>query len=273
MRITGKRIVVFLLVVLVVVIAGIALAMDVLVKKGIERGSEHALGVETSVGSVDLGVLSGNFAMTSFRANNPEGFESPEFLVLEDCRLSTGIRNILADTVAIDEIVLDGIQINLEVLGKESNFTKVLDHIKSLDSGGESSDQDGKKKQFIIRDLRIMESKAQLRVKIPQIGVDKQKEVEIPEIHLTNVGSDKKGVDLAQVTSIVITRILDSVARSGYDLPGEIESRLRGEVRSVLAAHSDWMGASQMAGEESVEEAVEGVVDEAKKKLGDLLDN
>ncbi|MEQ9616895.1 MAG: hypothetical protein RLN60_02550 [Phycisphaerales bacterium] len=80
------KIVAVLLVVFIIAIVGIVVLVvsqvDTLAKHGIERGGTYAMGVETTVDSVDIGIFSGTFEMNGFRVANPEGYARPSFLDL-----------------------------------------------------------------------------------------------------------------------------------------------------------------------------------------------
>ena len=71
------KLVAVLLILLVLATVAVALYIDTIAKTAIERGATYALGVETTLGSADVGLLSGTFSMGDLTVANPAGFESP----------------------------------------------------------------------------------------------------------------------------------------------------------------------------------------------------
>jgi hypothetical protein len=271
-----RRIKIFSIVFIVLVVAAssaTALYLDVIAKKGIEQGSTYALGVDTSVDKVHLGLVSGNFGLSSFHIRNPEGFESEDFFVLNNARLSVGLRSVMGDTVVVNEILLDGITLNLEQVNRNSNYGVILDHVKQFEKGAKSRDREGKgsKKRFIIDELTVKNVVARVRLKSPELGINKEMTVEVPEIHLEGIGAKIGGVGLPEITSIVITRVLDAVVRSGNDLPGQLRSAIESELADLVGRQGPLAGDVKKSGRKAVEEAAGELVDDAKDRVKGLL--
>jgi len=267
-----KKIILIVLAVVVVAVAVVAIYADRIAAGGIERGSEYAVGQNTSVGRVNLGVLSGSFGMSSFVIDNPEGFESDHFLAMRSADLSVGLRSVMADTVVIERLALDGIDLNVEMRNRDGNWGPILDHLKQFETkgGGKSKQSDGKR--FVIDELVITDVSARVSAKSPELGIDKETSVEVPEIRLSGVGRKTGGVMISELASIVLTRVLDAVARSGGDLPGQLRSAIRKETAILIDQQGPLVADAKQAARQAAEEAGKDLVDEAKKKLDDLLD-
>ena len=69
-------------VVVVVLVVVVFLWIDHLAKMGIEKGSTYALGVDTTVDSVDIGILAGRSELSGLTVSNPKGFQTSHFLSL-----------------------------------------------------------------------------------------------------------------------------------------------------------------------------------------------
>ena len=86
-----------ILIVLVVIVVGAAFFyVDSIAKGAIERGATYALGVNTTLGSADVGLLSGEFSMSGLDVDNPEGFVEAHFL-----RLGTGYVSVSLGATAL----------------------------------------------------------------------------------------------------------------------------------------------------------------------------
>jgi hypothetical protein len=254
-----------------ITVAVVAMYINVFAKHGIERGSEHALGVDTSVDDVNLGLVSGKFGISDFHVRNPEGFETEDFFVLQNARLSVGMRSVMADTVIMDELSLDGIELNLEFINGNGNYKAILDHLKQFEKKNGTQKSKEPTKRFIIDRLTVTNVVARVRVKSPKLGIDKEMTVEVPEIRMEKVGAKKGGVGLPEITSIVVTRMLDAVMREGGDLPSQIRSAINKELGQLVKQQRSLVGDVETSGRQAVEEAADDAVDEAKDKLKGLL--
>ncbi|MDH3216058.1 MAG: hypothetical protein OEN01_07170 [Candidatus Krumholzibacteria bacterium] len=268
---TGRKTAVFAAGIVLLVVVGGLVYVDAIAKRAIEGGSRRAFGVDTSVGTVKIGFLSGRFGLATFRVDNPDGFDSKEFFVVEKGDISVGGRALLSDTVVVDRFTLDGIAINLELQGRKSNYGVILDNLKRFESSHSSDGDDEPRKQFIINDLHIRDVIARVRVGSPQIGLQKEMEVKVPEIHLKGVGGQRGGVELAQIASIIVTRVLEGVVRSRENLPAELRAGLRSEISSLIKGQRDVVVSVESLTQDSAKETVEKLVDTAKDKLGKLL--
>ena len=67
----------------------------------IERGASYALGVDTRVGFVRIGLLPGSIRVGSLTVANPQGFESPHFVRIGSARLDVSLGTLREDTVVV----------------------------------------------------------------------------------------------------------------------------------------------------------------------------
>lgn len=272
------RISIALIVLVVLALVTGFIFIDKIAKEAIERGSQYALGVETSLESVDLGVFSGKFSLSELHARNPEGFSEGDFFALGGGRLSVGVRSLLGDTVRVDELVLAGIDLRLELQNTRSNYGEVLNNLKRFEgekkTGGEEGEKEaGGNKRLIIRRLLIDDVEAGLKLESPELGIDTESTVRVPTIELTDIGVGQGGVSIAELSSIVMTRIIEAVVRSGGDFPAQLRRAVEGELNRLIAEQGGAVSVEDLEekGKEEAEKAVEKAVDDATKKLGDLL--
>jgi len=208
----------FVLLILIVAISVIAFFyINSLVKQGIEYGATYALGVETKVGAADIGVLSGGASLEAVHVANPEGFRSDYFLTLRHSEVAVTMRSLLQDKIEVPRILLDGVDLNLEKREGKANYSIIMESLSRFEKNETSDPSEGKK--FVIRDLTIRDVKVNVDL-LPVGGELTRQEVVIPEIRLTDVGSDSdKGVLVAELTDIALKAIIGAVIESGVKLP------------------------------------------------------
>src|SRR5205814_1980323 len=101
-----------LLVILLVV--GLLFFVDSAAKAGIQRGGTYAMGVDTSVSSVSIGLLSGKLSMSGLKVANPTGFKSDRFMSLGQGDVAVSLGSLTKDTIIVPTLALDTIDVGLE---------------------------------------------------------------------------------------------------------------------------------------------------------------
>lgn len=222
-----------ILLVLVVVVLGVVgyVMVDKLTKQGIEKGGTYAMGVETKLDGVSLGLFSGSMSMNGLSVANPEGFKADHFLKLGDGSVQVTLGSLMSDKVEVPSLILNNVDLVLEKDKGKANYDVILENLAKLGGGDEEPAADTEEgKKFVVKELVIKNVKVKAEV-IGGMSVP----VTIPEIRLTDIGSDSdKGVLLKDLSGIVVTAILTSVAQLPGDLlPGDIGKSLQGGLKAV----------------------------------------
>ncbi len=265
-----------LVILLVAVVAIVFVSLDAIARAAIERGSTYALGVPTTLGSANIGILSGEFTMKDLDVANPEGFDGDYFFQLDEGFVSVSLGSLRQDTVEVPTLALTGVRMNLQKKGPKANYTVITDNLKRLESG-DTADEDGERaepgKSFVIHEIVIKDVRVTVDV-LPIGGTLTRVEIPIEEVRLTEVGSET--LTTAEITSRVIKMILAAVVRNGAKLPADLVNDLGGALRGLadlgnidITQITDIAGATDQIGKE-IENAGKSV-DEALKGLGGLL--
>lgn len=220
MRLIRRLLLVIVLLLLVGVLA-VTLFLDPLVKTSVEAAGTHAMGVDTSLESLNLGVTSGELRMKTFKVANPEGFDTEHFMMLGDGQVELMLSSLLTDTVQVPLIELKQIDMNLEKKGGHTNFQTILDNLSKL--GGPKDEKDPPSEEepgkgFVIEQLLITDVSVRTRY------AGKTVTIPIRKIELEGVGSNTDhGVLLPELTGVVLQVILDAVVKNaGNILDAEI---------------------------------------------------
>ncbi|MCO6437871.1 MAG: hypothetical protein J5J06_12335 [Phycisphaerae bacterium] len=225
LKIVGAAVLAFIL-----LLVGVVFWIDSIARIGVEKGATYALGVNTTLQSMNLGILSGQAGMSGLDVANPEGFDAPHFVKLGEGNVAVSLGSLMEDTVVVPELILSDLSMNLERKGGKSNYQVILDHLAQL-SGGETKPKqpaetkEGKK--FIVRRAAINNVDVQVDL-LPLGGSLTRVPLHIDRIELTDIGSDSaNGVELAQLTGILMRAILTSVVDKGGNLlPADIVNEL-----------------------------------------------
>jgi hypothetical protein len=104
--------------------------VDSLAQRGIQAGGTHALGVQTTVRSVDVGLFRGRVQLEGLQINNPPGFQGPTFLKLENGRTTVALSTLRQDVIRIPELHFQDLDVVLERRGDSANYQVILDNLE-----------------------------------------------------------------------------------------------------------------------------------------------
>lgn len=252
-------------------IAGVFFFLDTIVGKGIEAGCTRALGVETSVGLVRVGLLTGNFSIGSLRIDNPPGFETDHFLSFDRLHFEIPPDSFKEDTIVVPLLEIDGIDVSLETVDGKKNYDVILANLKrfsssgSADPDGEPPDAEGSGKQLVIREAVIRDITARIDLGMVRGKADRI-EIEIPEIRLhPNQETGFAEVSIAQLTEIIVTAVLTAVAKKA---PANLARGLLKGLGGLQTVRLEMPGALS-TGAGSVGGAAAKLGEAAAKKLGE----
>jgi hypothetical protein len=236
-----KKIIVWVLVLVVVGLGAAYFARNMLVEKGVEKGCTYALGVESDLGSARLKLGGGSLDLNNLTIANPEGFRAENFMTLRRGVLDVDAGSVLDDEVVVDSLVIEGLTLNLEQIDNKGNYQVLIDHAKRIEM---SSSEEEQKFRIGLVALRDIEATGSLSL----MGKTYEKSFAIENFTLKNIGSDN-GATIAQVTSKIVQALVARALTEGKGfLPEGFGQNLSG----------------------LKDEAVEKIQTEAEDKLKDL---
>lgn len=215
------------LAVLVVLGLGASFAVDGFARSAIETTLTRTFGTETSLESVDVGLLSGRVTAEGLVVSHPSGFESPYFASLATTRVRASLGELVGDPVTVDEVVLADFELFLEQAGGKTNFGPILESAKA------AAAEDDEGRRYRIRTLVIRDVTARVRLDAGA-GPAVERSVELPEIRLEEVGTGQEGgVTLSRVAEAVVRATVGAVARRSGELPGALGGLLQDAAGSL----------------------------------------
>jgi hypothetical protein len=218
-----------ILLVLALAVGALVFYLDSIIATAIEAGGTTALGVETQVEGVSIRPVAGRFGIDGLGVSNPPGFDRPHFLALRSGRVHARVIRLLReDPVVIDRIELEGIAVSLERKGGKTNYDTILANLGTSESEPVPAD-DAAGPGVVIRELVIRDVDAHIALS-PVGGKLTELDVNVPEIRLSNLGSQQDPVELRELFGTVTKAVLDAVARRSDLLPADLARDLRGRL-------------------------------------------
>ena len=229
-----QRTIIALIALALIAVVAMGSMINLLAKLGIQAGASHALGVDSTIASVNISILTGKLRIEGLNIANPQGFKTDHLMHSGKFELKMAPMSIFSDTVEINKFELDGLDLIIEQQLSGSNISVISDNLSRFESDSQSDpaaqDKEAGKK-VKIETITIRNVKAHFYL-LPGLEAVGPLTVEVPVIELTEVTSDNaKGVVVAELIRRVIPAILAAVAKKAEGIiPGDLVNDLSNQV-------------------------------------------
>ncbi|HEX5137495.1 MAG TPA: hypothetical protein VFY93_11015 [Planctomycetota bacterium] len=218
-----KKILLIVLLIPVVLVVGAWIFLDQIAKKAVEVGGEQAMGVPTALDGISLKPVAGKGTIEGLQVSNPQGFDSPFFMRLDKGDAALDVGSVFKDTIVMNSIELDGLEVHLEKAHGSSNYGTILENMKKGEEKA-PSEEGGKKflvQQVVVRNIRVHADVAVAGQTIKTVHLN------IEEIKLENVGSDTgSGVVMSQLMGTIVKAVLSGIVQAGGEVLGDVAKDL-----------------------------------------------
>jgi hypothetical protein len=249
------RVAVVVVVLILAVVAGVAIFLDGIVKKGVETVGPSITKTELKLDSVSISLVGGSARLKGFLLGNPEGYKGPSAVEADAVSVELAPMSVLSDKVIIRSIRIDGARIAVEGSPSDNNLTKILANVDSVAGGGtpaKESKPGGPGKKLQVDDLVISNSKLSLTLKM--LG-GKTTTVALPEIHLSQLGQGPEGITPAELTKRILSAMTGDIGKVALDA-----------VKNLGGSVTDTVKEVGKTGLDGVDKATKGIKDLFKKK-------
>lgn len=234
-----------LVLVFVVLVVVAFMYIDSIAKTAIQSGGTYALGVETKVSSVSIGVFRGHVAIDGLNVANPPGFASKHFLDMKHSHVDVTLGTLMDDVVVLPEFVIENLDIHLDKNASGANYRVIMDNIAKIQGTSSSpaptptkaEGESGKK--FVIKKLRLSNITISAQLigapgavgdvlnKATDVNV-KLDTIELTDVGKTGTGVGGTGVSMGQLAGIIVQAVLSAAAdKAGGLLPGDMFNDLK----------------------------------------------
>lgn len=221
-----KKSVVVLVILLVVVFVGFYLFGEQAIKKGVEIGASNALGVEVSVGEIDLSIFKGSVEIEDMIIKNPPDYKHEDFVRLDYCYVNVDIGSLLSDTVIIEKFEVDGLDMVLEQKGLTNNMQEILNALPSTEEQQQQQESGKAGKNLQISELEISNINVKAKL-LPIPGKADTVTLSLSPIKMSDLGSDDK-MSVGVLTSKILVAIAEGVVQQGSGiLPASVTDTMK----------------------------------------------
>jgi hypothetical protein len=175
---------------------------DALIKRALEHYGPQVTGVAVKVNSVKLEPFDGRGAITGLELGNPQGFSSPRALTVGEVRLAVDPATITSDVVHVKEISLEAPSITYERNAQGDNLSTIQKHIQAQlpksRGGGEAKKEGAPQRKFIVDHVQVRKAR---------VSYGGAVNVDLPDIHLRDLGKKRGGATAAEITDEIWTEV------------------------------------------------------------------
>ncbi|MBI5775321.1 MAG: hypothetical protein HZA89_16495 [Verrucomicrobia bacterium] len=251
------KILAVLVVLLVIALIAFVIFIDKAVKIGVETVGPKVTQTDVKLDSVSISIRS--MKLGGLVVGNPQGYKMPHALQLGSVAVDVNPMSVFGEKIVVKSIKVLAPEITLEGGLKDNNLTKLLENIQATAAAvapaptdkkdapeAKAPAQPGKKLQ--VDDFLISGAKVHLKM---DLLAGKEMTVNLPDIHLKDLGKSEGGITPAELTSRVFKELLGSTTTA---------------VTSAIANVGKVVGDAAKGATEGVKKATKGIGDLFKKK-------
>jgi hypothetical protein len=217
----AAKLFVFLLLVGLTILFVVFMRLDAIAEAQITENLSRVLGVGVNVEKLDLKQFASRMNIEGLKIDNPEGYTDPQIAVIKDLDVDFTPLSLLQKTIQVQRLEIKTVDLNFEQQLPNNNFQDILKNIEGQSTSAihRKRHQRGHQAQFsfkdknfeidrvAIRDINVQVHLAPLGKIVPLDFLQKDVQVKIPDIELTNLTPANAG----QVLEGTLPKILDEV--------------------------------------------------------------
>lgn len=262
-----KKIILSLVVLVVIVItAGLFYLftnLDAIVKGAIEKYGSEATQTAVRVDRVRIKLTEGDGAIYELSVANPEGFDLPHAITLGETGMGIDLKSVREEPYVINHVTVREPGVFFEInADKKANLYELKKNLVASRAAGEdksgSEKADAQQPRLIIRRLTFEQGRVIAKV----TPLDKEYNLELPAIHMTDLGGSQ-GTTASELTREILQRLIDTaikeIRKKGIDAElDKLETEAREKVEEEKAKMKD---------------KADSEIEKEKKKAEDKLKN
>lgn len=285
-----KKLLIGLVIIVVVIAGGVAVLysnLDKLVKEAVETAGSEVTAVPVTLNGVTLELTDGKAALNGLKVANPAEFKTDYAISLGGVAVAIDPGSVGSDTILVKNVTIDAPKVIYELGSGGSNINAIQQNVENFtkrfasgDSGSSSASSESSSSseggeegpKVVIENLRITGGRVAVSADIPGLSGEDMG-VNLPDIHLTDIGKDDGGASPAEVAAEVMAALNDSIMgaiTSGLpNLPANLD-----DAKKLLESGGDLLGGAASGATEALKGATEGAggaVEDAAEGAGKVL--
>ena len=248
-----KKLISILIFIFLIIYVLVEFIGDSIIKSSLESNLSNSLKRETTINDLSIGYLSGKAEIKDLKISNKE---FPGILLeIKNASAKLSTRSIFSNKIEIDEIILDGIDLNY-YFNLNRNL-KVEDNVKSIQENLKKSDKKASSsKEFIIKKLDL--KNFNISANSDELNINQQ--ISLKDMSFDNVGNTEDSKNYKTVLKDLFDKAFKSVKNKA--LSGNISNSLD-KIKNI----------DEQKIKEKIKKEIDANKDKVKNKLKKLFNN
>ena len=170
---------------------------------------------------------------------NPSGFKEKNAIDLGAVYTNIDLESLLTDKIVINELNFNSTDIFYELQNQQDNIRKLMDNVKrnsataSVSSGSSDGSSQESAKDFVIKNLRIQNSRLVLAAQLFDLSEDQT--IKVNDIHLTNVTKSNYKATIKQLSNQIINQVTKALIEGQADkYINKYSDKLKGKINEKI---------------------------------------
>ena len=198
-----KKIISILIALIIIIYIVVEFVGDSIIKGSLESNLSNSLGRDIKIESLSIGYLNGKAEIENLQVKNKD-FPG-KLLTINNAFAKLNTSSIFSDKIEIDQITLDGI--NLNYYFNVNKSLKVNDNVKSLKENLNKGSSSSNSKEFIIKKLDVKNIK--ISANSEKLNISQQ--ISLKDMSFENIGNTKDSKDYKTVLKDTFDKAFKSV--------------------------------------------------------------
>jgi hypothetical protein len=186
-----------------------------LVARAIETYGSAATGTSVTVRGVELSLTAGRGDVKGLRINNPPGYSSAYFLVVDNVTLVLDLGSLSGRAPIVKQVLVDGAHLNAEQHGEATNLTDLEHRVEGTSTASKPAAPKDEGRIIVDR-FRLTHG----RVTLTSDLLKHPEELELADVAVDGIGRTSGGVTYEQAAEAMLDPILRATRNA-------VETRLR----------------------------------------------
>ncbi|MEI8197021.1 MAG: hypothetical protein WCI73_14070 [Phycisphaerae bacterium] len=202
--------------------------LNTALRREIRITAEASLGQKVALNAATLRWRTGILVLNDFQIQNPPGYALPNCLAVRQCDLDIYPLSLASDTVNIDDITIDGLQLAMEQDVIRNNIQEVLAGIKRIKAAHPAD----RGKQLNIVRLRLTNTQLLISLRLlPGVKPDVKK-ITLPPLEFDHpMGADGKLLRIGGLTTYLLEQLTIQAANQPH-----VDTSIRLLLKNISAA-------------------------------------
>jgi hypothetical protein len=198
-----------LVILFIIIVIAIGFNLGPIIKIGMEQIGPKVAQVSIKVDSVDVALLTGSATVKGLIVGNPQGYSTTQAISVGTIAVKLDPLSVTSAKIVVRSIQVQSPEITFEGGLSSNNLTRIADNVNAVSKNSapapaNASTQNASKPAPKIEVDDFLITGAKVHLYLTGLG---NKEISLPDIHLTDLGKDSNGLTPAQLTGAVMSAI------------------------------------------------------------------